>query len=73
MRRVSKLFYKVRAALQQLDPMWAELFPAEQARILALLVERVGIGAEGLNVRLRVVGLSGLVREMTDGAMGRTT
>jgi site-specific DNA recombinase len=59
------------AALQQLDPLWDELFPAEQARIVALLVERVDIGAEGLNVRLRVDGLTGLVREMTDGAMGR--
>jgi hypothetical protein len=29
------------AALQQLDPLWDELFPAEQARIVALLVERV--------------------------------
>ncbi|WP_209426929.1 recombinase family protein [Pararhodobacter sp. SW119] len=60
-----------RAALQQLDPLWEELFPAEQARIVALLVERVDIGTEGLNVRLRVDGLSGLIREMTDGEMGR--
>ncbi|MCA0871450.1 DUF2924 domain-containing protein [Seohaeicola saemankumensis] len=53
-----------RAALQQLDPLWDELFPAEQARIVALLVERVGIDTEGLNVRLRVDGLVGLAREM---------
>ena len=51
------------AALQQLDPMWEELFPAEQARIVALLVERVEIEEGGLNVRLRIDGLSGLVRE----------
>jgi site-specific DNA recombinase len=60
-----------RAALQRLDPLWEELFPAEQARIVALLVERVDIGADGLNVRLRVDGLSGLVREMSDDAIGR--
>jgi site-specific DNA recombinase len=36
-----------RAALQQLDPLWDELFPAEQARIVALLVERVDIGTDG--------------------------
>jgi site-specific DNA recombinase len=41
-----------REALQQLDPLWDELFPAEQARIVALLVERVDIGTDGLNVRL---------------------
>jgi site-specific DNA recombinase len=29
------------------DPLWDELFPAEQARIVALLVERVDIGTDG--------------------------
>ena len=57
-----------RAALQQLDPLWDELFPAEQARIVALLVDRVDIGTDGLNVRLRVDGLRGLAREMVAGA-----
>ena len=52
-----------RAALQQLDPLWDELFPAEQARIVALLVERIDIGLEGLTVRLRVDGISGLTAE----------
>ncbi|RHZ90453.1 recombinase family protein, partial [Cereibacter sphaeroides] len=54
-----------RAALQQLEPLWDELFPAEQARIVALLVERVEIVTEGLNVRLRMDGLAGLAREIT--------
>jgi site-specific DNA recombinase len=58
-----------RAALQQLDPLWDELFPAEQARIVALLVERVDIGTDGLNVRLRVDGLGGLAREMLAGGI----
>ena len=53
-----------RAALQQLDVLWDELFPAEQARIVALLVERVDIGTDGMNVRLRTSGLAGLAREM---------
>ena len=59
-----------RAALQQLDPLWDELFPAEHARIVALLVERVDIGVDGLNVRLRVDGLGGLAREMLVGEIG---
>jgi DNA invertase Pin-like site-specific DNA recombinase len=59
-----------RSALQQLDPLWDELFPAEQARIVALLVERVDINTEGLNVRLRVDGLHGLSREMLSGSIG---
>ena len=54
-----------RAALIRLDPLWDDLFPAEQARIVALLVERVEIVTEGLNVRLRMDGLAGLAREIT--------
>ena len=38
-----------RAALQQIDPLWDELFPAEQARIVALLIERADIGTRGLH------------------------
>jgi site-specific DNA recombinase len=52
------------AALQRLDPLWDELFPAEQARIVWLLVERVDIGIDRLNVRLRVDGLMGLANEL---------
>jgi DNA invertase Pin-like site-specific DNA recombinase len=53
-----------RDALIRLDPLWDELFPAEQARIVALLVERIDICTDGLNVRLRMDGLTGLAREM---------
>ena len=54
-----------REALTRLDPLWDELFPAEQARIVALLVKRVDIGTDGMNVRLRMDGLAELAREMT--------
>jgi hypothetical protein len=54
-----------REALTRLDPLWGELFPAEQARIVALLVERVDIGTEGMNVRLRMDGFAALAHEMT--------
>ncbi len=53
-----------REALTRFDPLWDELFPAEQPRIAALLVERIDIGTNGLNVRLRIDGLTGLAREM---------
>ena len=53
-----------REALLQLDPLWEELFPAEQARIVQLLVKRVDIGIDGLTLRLRVDGLTGLAREI---------
>jgi site-specific DNA recombinase len=54
----------VREALMRLDPLWDEFFPAEQARIVTLLVERVDLGTDGLNVRLRMDGLAGLANEM---------
>lgn len=54
----------VREALEKLDPLWDELFPAEQARIVQLLVERVDIHPESMNVRLRTAGLTKLVDEL---------
>jgi hypothetical protein len=53
-----------RTALQQFEPLWDELFPAEQARIIGLAVERVEIGSGTLNVRLRIDGLTELAREL---------
>lgn len=37
---------------------------------MALVVERVDIGVDGLNLRLRIDGLAGLSREMRDGDIG---
>ena len=55
---------EVREALERLDPLWNELFPAEQARIVQLLVERVDIHPDSMNVRLRTAGLTKLVDEL---------
>ena len=55
---------EVREALEGLDPLWDELFPAEQARIVQLLVERVDIRQDGADIRLRVDGLAGLAAEL---------
>ncbi len=55
---------QVREALHQLDPLWDQLFPAEQARIVQLLVERVDVGANGIDIRLRTAGLASLVGEL---------
>ena len=56
---------EAREALERLDPLWDELFPAEQARIVRLLVERVEVGPAGADIGLRVAGLAGLVRDLT--------
>ena len=54
----------MREALERLDPLWEELFPAEQARIVRLLVARVVVGPAGADIRLRVAGLASLVRDL---------
>ena len=54
----------VREALTRLDPLWDELFPAEQQRIVRSLVERVTVGLDGAEIRLRVEGLASLVRDL---------
>jgi len=55
---------EARDALVELDPLWDELFPAEQARIVQLLVEQIDVRTHGIEVRLRPNGLTGLVREV---------
>ena len=35
-------------ALQKLDPLWDELFPAERERIVKLLVEEVVVSRDSL-------------------------
>ena len=52
------------AALAEFDALWETLFPAEQARIARLLVNRVTVGRQGLTVDLRTEGLSSLVHDM---------
>ena len=54
---------EVRQALSQLDPLWEALFPAEQARIAQLLVDRFDVHEEGVDVRLRMNGIGALARE----------
>jgi hypothetical protein len=49
---------------QRLAPLWDELFPAEQARIVRLLVERVDLSPDSLQVRLRAEGLQTIVEEL---------
>jgi site-specific DNA recombinase len=55
---------EVREALARLDPIWEELFPAEQERIVRLLVERVVVSEAGAEITLNLDGLAGLARDM---------
>jgi hypothetical protein len=55
---------EVVARISEFAPLWDELFPAEQARIVRLLVERIDLSAGGMQVRLRGEGLQTLVEEL---------
>jgi site-specific DNA recombinase len=55
------------AALGSLDTIWAELFPAEQQRILHLLIARIAVKPDGFSITLRAEGLRSLVAELHGG------
>ena len=52
------------AALQRFNDLWEALFPAEQARIVRLLVDRVTVGPDGMAVDLRNNGISTILRDL---------
>jgi hypothetical protein len=55
---------EVTVLLAEFATVWNELFPAEQARIVQLLVERVDLREDVLEVRVRAAGLASLVAEL---------
>ena len=55
---------EIREALAKLDPLWAKLFPAEQARVIQLLIERVEVGTSGLKIHFRDRGITQMVTEV---------
>jgi DNA invertase Pin-like site-specific DNA recombinase len=63
----------VRDALERLDPVWDALFPAEQARIVQLLIARVDVGTDGLDIHLRTTGLASTFRQLTGIGMPQET
>jgi site-specific DNA recombinase len=58
--------------LAALEPVWDELYPAEQARILRLLIERIDVAPDGISVTLHAAGIRSLVAELaSEGAAER--
>jgi hypothetical protein len=51
-------------ALNEFNALWSQLFPAEQARIIQLLVRRITVTTAGLEVDIRREGITGVIREM---------
>jgi hypothetical protein len=57
---------QVRDHLQSFTEVWSELFPAEQARIVQLLVTRVEINTTGADITLRTDGLGALMHDLRE-------
>ncbi|WP_083463624.1 recombinase family protein [Prosthecomicrobium hirschii] len=55
------------AQLRSFDAMWDQIFPAEQARILHLLIQRVDFRGDRIDVTWRGHGFSSLVRDLVAG------
>jgi len=51
-------------ALQDFQSLWSQLFPAEQARIIQLLIRRVTVTSAGLVIDIRSEGIVGVARDM---------
>jgi site-specific DNA recombinase len=62
---------QVRDALYRFDELWSELFPAEHARIVQLLVDKVDLSASGADITLRVDGLSSLLEDLRNSPRQR--
>jgi hypothetical protein len=52
--------------LGALEPVWDELYPAEQARILRLLIDRINVAPDGISVTLHAAGIRSLIAELAD-------
>jgi DNA invertase Pin-like site-specific DNA recombinase len=59
---------QVRDDLFGFDALWSELFPAEQARIVQLLVARIDLSEKGADITLRTEGLTSLIQDLRAGA-----
>jgi hypothetical protein len=51
------------AALQSIDQVWDELFPAEQARVAHTLVDRITVRRDGISIAWKSDGMPRLLRD----------
>ena len=55
---------EVAEELRRFDDLWGELFPAEHARIVQSLVQRVDVSESGADITLKVQGLSNVLSDL---------
>ena len=59
---------EVTVLLADFATVWSDVFPVEQARIIQLLVERIDVQENALEVRIRAEGLASVIRELRQDA-----
>ncbi len=55
---------QVTDALQRIDPIWEVLHPEEQRRVLELLVEKITVSKDRIEIRFRSNGIERIVEEL---------
>ncbi len=63
---------QVAVALSQIDTVWEQLFPLEQHRIVLLLVERIVVSPNEMQVRLHPNGIENLALDVVRTANRKT-
>jgi hypothetical protein len=63
---------QVAVALSQIDTVWEQLFPLEQHRIVRLLVERIVVSPNEMQVRLHPNGIENLALDVVRTANRKT-
>ena len=56
--------------MRRLGDVWKQLFPAEQVRLVALLIERVQLLSDGVDIVWRESGWRELAGELSPGSIG---
>lgn len=56
--------HEVGKALRHVHEIWPELFPAEQARLLRLLIHKIIVHADRMDIRIRAEGMHSLIQDM---------
>jgi hypothetical protein len=59
---------QVTIAFNQIDKVWEQLFPDEQSRIIKLIVEKIIVTPDNIDIRLWDNGIERLALEITDSA-----
>jgi len=57
-------------AMRHLADIWPQLFPAEQIRLVNLLIERVVLLSDGIDIAWREIGWKALAGELVPGSIG---